>query len=307
MGIFCSYYSCTYFNCISMSNISQHRLLTFSHQLFFDHNVSSILSQRPEFKLKKGSAYHWDFFIVGINVAICSIIGIPPTHGLIPQAPLHVESLMTTKEIERSDGRKVEICVHVRENRITGFVHTSLILMLIIFGQVVLRAIPLAVIAGIFLFMGCTERNQFIERVQLWFTDSSFYNQLGIHYMIKKIPMTHIIIFTVIQILCFGIIFGVTFTQAAIGFPILILLLIPLRKLMPLLYTHEQLFYLDGEGSDGVNYEPSAKKHRFNYGPLDKLHAFIVKTVGRNRRGYRHVKSALVKIFLRKSEADSQD
>jgi hypothetical protein len=235
--------------------------------------VSSILSQKPEFNLKKGSAYHWDFFVVGINIAICSIIGIPPTHGLIPQAPLHVESLMTMQQVDQG-GRKVEICVHVRETRVTGFIHTFLILILIIFGQVVLRAIPLAVIAGIFLFMGCSERNQFIERVQMWFTEKSFYNQLGINTMIKNVPMTHIVVFTLIQILCFGAIYGITFSPAAIAFPVFIILLVPLRKLMPLLFTREQLFYLDNEVADR-EYVSDSKRYRFNGGPLDKLHNVI--------------------------------
>eukprot|EP00640_Fibrocapsa_japonica_P000600 CAMPEP_0113946192 /NCGR_PEP_ID=MMETSP1339-20121228/55365_1 /TAXON_ID=94617 /ORGANISM="Fibrocapsa japonica" /LENGTH=640 /DNA_ID=CAMNT_0000952161 /DNA_START=51 /DNA_END=1972 /DNA_ORIENTATION=+ /assembly_acc=CAM_ASM_000762 len=53
---------------------------------FFDHNVSSLLAQTPEFGLKKGSAYHWDFFIVGISILLTGLLGIPPTNGLIPQA-----------------------------------------------------------------------------------------------------------------------------------------------------------------------------------------------------------------------------
>jgi hypothetical protein len=39
---------------------------------FFDHNVSSILSQKREFHLKKPSAYHWDFFVIGITGTPCS-------------------------------------------------------------------------------------------------------------------------------------------------------------------------------------------------------------------------------------------
>lgn len=34
---------------------------------FFDHNVSSLLSQKREFHLKKPPAYHWDFFVLGIG------------------------------------------------------------------------------------------------------------------------------------------------------------------------------------------------------------------------------------------------
>lgn len=52
---------------------------------FFDHNVSSLLSQKEEFKLRKGSAYHWDFFVIGLMILLCGFIGVPPVNGLIPQ------------------------------------------------------------------------------------------------------------------------------------------------------------------------------------------------------------------------------
>ena len=58
---------------------------------FFDHNVSSLLCQAPEFKLKKGSAYHWDFFVVGLLLLLTGLLGLPPVNGLIPQAPLHTD------------------------------------------------------------------------------------------------------------------------------------------------------------------------------------------------------------------------
>jgi hypothetical protein len=267
--------------------------------LFFDHNVSSLLSQRPEFKLKKGPAYHWDFFVVGINVLICSVIGLPPTHGLIPQSPLHVKSLMTVKQIEREDGSVTEVCTHVRENRVSGILHTTMILILIIFGQVILRAIPLAVIAGIFLFMGLSERNQFIERVKLWVCDPKFYYKLEINYIIKKVPLTHIVVFTIIQIVCFGAIYGITFSPAAIAFPVLILLLIPLRLLMPILFTREQLFYLDGEGDETATFmsDPD-KKYRFgiNGGPLDRLHKELSRIVFALKNKYDGVKASISKM-----------
>ena len=40
---------------------------------FFDHNVSSLMAQAPEFKLKKPSAYHWDFLIMGCGIFITGV------------------------------------------------------------------------------------------------------------------------------------------------------------------------------------------------------------------------------------------
>jgi hypothetical protein len=59
----------------------------------FDHNVSSIMAQTKDFNLKKGSAYHLDFFVLGITIGVTGLLGIPPCNGLIPQAPLHTKSL----------------------------------------------------------------------------------------------------------------------------------------------------------------------------------------------------------------------
>ncbi|KAH8050901.1 inorganic anion exchanger [Aureococcus anophagefferens] len=64
----------------------------------FDHNVSSIMAQSKEFQLKKGSAYHLDFFVLGICIVFTGILGIPPCNGLIPQAPLHTKSLCVVRK-----------------------------------------------------------------------------------------------------------------------------------------------------------------------------------------------------------------
>ncbi|RYH23694.1 hypothetical protein EON65_17610 [archaeon] len=34
---------------------------------FFDHNVSSLISQTNDMRLKKGAAFHWDFFVLGLG------------------------------------------------------------------------------------------------------------------------------------------------------------------------------------------------------------------------------------------------
>jgi len=117
---------------------------------YFDHNVSSLLTQRSEFKLKKPSAYHWDFLILGFITLICGLLGIPPGNGLIPQAPLHTRSLAKIKQ--KSDGS--DYIVSVLESRISGLTQSVLIgLTMLSPGLWILRQIPRAVLAGLFLFM----------------------------------------------------------------------------------------------------------------------------------------------------------
>ena len=45
---------------------------------FFDHNVSSLLSQSPRFNLEKPPSYHYDYAVLGLILMICGFIGVPP-------------------------------------------------------------------------------------------------------------------------------------------------------------------------------------------------------------------------------------
>ncbi|EFC45225.1 predicted protein, partial [Naegleria gruberi] len=217
--------------------------------IFFDHNISSLLSQKKEFNLKKGSAFHWDLFVCGLNILVCSLVGIPFTHGLIPQAPLHVTSLGRVEMKELPNGKKKEVIGSVRENRVSNFLHALIIGVLMMYGQVVLKTIPKGAMTGIFLYMGFTsfDGNQMMDRIKLWFVRSSQRKELHSPY-VNTLPLFHNIVFTCIQMGFLGIIYAITESPAALSFPILILILVPIRMwLVPFLFTRRQLYYLDNE------------------------------------------------------------
>lgn len=86
--------------------------------LFFDHNISAMLSQEKRFGLKKPSSYNWDFALLGLSIMVTGILGLPPNYGLIPQAPLHIRSLAKIKEVKK--GTMVEeVWISVCENRVS--------------------------------------------------------------------------------------------------------------------------------------------------------------------------------------------
>lgn len=212
---------------------------------FFDHNVSSLLSQKKEFKLKKGSAFHWDFLIIGLMILLCGILGIPPTNGLIPQAPLHVRALAEIKEIDAIGYKKTEY-LRVHEQRVSGFLQSLVIGLTLLFLDTI-GMIPVAVLSGFFLYMGFAtfEGNQFSDRFKLFFTDK---NLMPPYRYLKKIPFLVITKFTLIQLIALGIIYGITWSPAAISFPVFILLLVPLRSvLLPKIFSEEELELLDSE------------------------------------------------------------
>ena len=128
---------------------------------FFDHEVSSIICTTDRYGTKKPSGFAWDIVLLGTTTVLCGILGIPPANGLLPQAPLHSESLLHTEQEEiliSVDGEeKVEHrdVRRVHEQRWSAFLHAGAILVFVSPPfQHVLGLTPTSVLAGLFMFMG---------------------------------------------------------------------------------------------------------------------------------------------------------
>lgn len=128
---------------------------------FFDHEVSSIICTIDRYGTKKPGGFAWDIVLLGTTTAMCGMLGVPPANGLLPQAPLHSESLMHTEKQEvRSvvnEEEKIEVkeVRRVYEQRWSTFLHAGAILAFISPPlQHVLGLTPTSVLAGLFLFMG---------------------------------------------------------------------------------------------------------------------------------------------------------
>ncbi|KZF23001.1 hypothetical protein L228DRAFT_283061 [Xylona heveae TC161] len=129
---------------------------------FFDHEVSSIICTIERYGTKKPGGFAWDIVLLGITTAMCGILGIPPANGLLPQAPLHSESLMHTEvehvRVVAEDGEeKVETreVRRVHEQRWSAFLHAGGIILFVSPPFMhVLGLTPTSVLAGLFLFMG---------------------------------------------------------------------------------------------------------------------------------------------------------
>lgn len=128
---------------------------------FFDHEVSSIICTIDRYGTRKPGGFAWDIALLGTTTALCGILGIPPANGLLPQAPLHSESLMHTEREEVTvtvDGEeKIETreIRRVYEQRWSALLHAGGILLFVSppFMKV-LGLTPTSVLAGLFLFMG---------------------------------------------------------------------------------------------------------------------------------------------------------
>ncbi|KAH8882750.1 hypothetical protein GQ53DRAFT_883900 [Thozetella sp. PMI_491] len=221
---------------------------------WFDHNVSSLIAQGTEFPLKKPAGFHWDIFLLGLTTGVAGLLGIPFPNGLIPQAPFHTESLCVTavvKDEEESGESKGHFSIkptHVVEQRVSNLAQ-GLLTLGTMSGPllVVLHLIPQGVLAGLFFIMGfqALEANGITAKLLFLCRDITLTS--GGHPL-KQIPRRSAVWWFVgIEILGFAATFAITQTVAAVGFPVFILALIPVRAmLLPRWFSAHELSILDG-------------------------------------------------------------
>ena len=204
---------------------------------YFDHNVSSLMAQRHQYKLTKPSAFHYDFFLLGVTTGVAGVLGIPAPNGLIPQAPLHTESLL----VRDIDGSVIR-CV---EQRFTNTVQGLLLLGTMTRPLLIcLHQIPQAVLSGLFFIMGIggLTDNVIISRIIWLFSDPKRKD--------KSLPLNSIrnkslVVFLVFSLCGFVGEFAITNTIAAIGFPLVLLLTVIVSFAFPHIFTREELEILD--------------------------------------------------------------
>ncbi len=216
--------------------------------IFLSHNITGRLLNNPDNKLQRGAAYHWDLAVVGILVAVCSIFGWPWLVAATVRSLAHLRSLATTEEVVSSGGDRQERVLHVNENRITGLVVHFLIGMSLLLLPV-LKMIPMAVLYGVFLFMGVVSLagNQFFERLTLLFMDSSLYPKM--HY-VRRVPVKIMHTYTGFQAACLTVLSVVSLIPIQglrLLFPLFIALLVPLRSLAGRYFKAEHLAALDAD------------------------------------------------------------
>ncbi|KAJ5099453.1 hypothetical protein N7532_006454 [Penicillium argentinense] len=253
---------------------------------FFDHEVSSIICTIDRYGTCKPGGFAWDIVLLGTTTALCGILGIPPANGLLPQAPLHSESLMHTEKEERTiivDGEeKIETREVKRayEQRWSAFIQSGAILLFVSppFMKV-LGLTPTSVLAGLFLFMGeqSLSVNPILYRTFYLLTPPSELPPLpqSLHKTSQPTSTAEttptspsylpIHLYTILQIITTVIIFIVTLTRSAPAFPVLIIALVPFRLLvMKRWWPREALRFVDAwacrEGTPEDDEDAQAKE-----------------------------------------------
>ncbi len=214
--------------------------------VFLDHNITARLVNSPDHKLKKSGAYHQDLALVGLLIAVCSLFGLPWLVAATVRSLNHVRSLAAVDKNGRITG--------VVETRVSGLmVHALIGCSLLVLP--LLSLIPMPVLFGMFLYMGVASigGNQFFERLTLWFMDPTHYPPT--HYL-RAVPMKVVHSYTLIQAVCLAGLWFVKASSAAIIFPLLIALLVPVRMALGRIFKKEHIALLDAEE------DPSSEEFR---------------------------------------------
>lgn len=213
--------------------------------LFLDQNITTRLVNAKHHKLKKGSGYHLDLFIVGLIVLASSLFGLPWIVAATVHSLNHVRSLANHRVVDEG-GQLREQIVSVRENRVSPLLVHVLIGASLLFLPLVAQ-IPMSVLFGLFLFMGFATLagNEFFERVRMWFMDPRLYPKS--HHFMGKVPMKIVHAFTAIQVACLAALWALKSSALGLLFPVLIAMLVPIRRSLPRFFDREHLKALDEE------------------------------------------------------------
>lgn len=177
-------------------------------------------------------------------------------NGLVPQAPVHTDSLTVyrtdLKVVSTSEGegteirRPVVIAEAVVEQRISHLL-MGLALVGTMTGPllVVLQTMPSALFAGVFFVVGwgSIESNGILQKLMYLQGEKRFIQRDDPLLLVRR---RKIILYIGMQIFGVAACVAISHTLAAIGFPVLIIVLIPLRIiLVPKWFTLKELQVLD--------------------------------------------------------------
>lgn len=231
---------------------------------YYDHNVSSLTAQARNFPLKKPAGFHWDFFLLGWTCLIGGLLNVPLPNGLVPQAPVHTDSLTYYKDqprwIEPKDPeeatmvRKDSVAERVAEQRVSHLI-MGLALVGTMTGPLltVLSLIPRAIISGVFFTVGLGSimTNPILtHKLAFLLRDPKFQCPSDPLNTVSRRQIWHYLFW---QFLGFALSISISQTIAAIGFPVLIVALIPLRWIvLPRLFTKHELEVMDSLTATGA-------------------------------------------------------
>ncbi|KAL7302224.1 hypothetical protein TKK_0004899 [Trichogramma kaykai] len=210
--------------------------------VFMDQQITAVIVNRKENKLKKGCGYHLDLFVLALLIQLCSFMGLPWFVAATVLSINHVNSLKLESECA-APGEKPQF-LGVREQRVTA------ILIFLMIGCSVLltpmlKHIPMPVLFGVFLYMGVASLKglQFFDRILIIFMPQKYQPD---YMFLRQVPIRKVHLFTAIQLACLICLWTIkSFSLTSIFFPLMLVVMIGIRKSLDLIFTQRDLKILD--------------------------------------------------------------
>lgn len=217
--------------------------------IFMETQITTLIISKKERMLQKGSGFHLDLLLIVAMGGICALFGLPWLAAATVRSVTHANALtVMSKAVAPGDKPKIQ---EVKEQRVTGLLVALLVGLSMVIGDL-LRQIPLAVLFGIFLYMGVTSLNgiQFYERLHLLLMPPKHHPDVT---YVKKVRTMRMHLFTALQLLCLALLWAVMSTAASLAFPFILILTVPLRMVvLTRIFTEREMKCLDANEAEPV-------------------------------------------------------
>ncbi|KAF6720561.1 Anion exchange protein 2 [Oryzias melastigma] len=215
--------------------------------IFMETQITTLIVSKKERMLVKGSGFHLDLLLIVALGGTAALFGLPWMAGATVRSVTHVNALtVMSKAVAPGDKPRIQ---EVKEQRVTGLLVAVMVGMSIVIGDL-LRQIPLAVLFGIFLYMGVMSLNgiQLTERMMLLLMPPKYHPD---HTYVRKVRTLRMHLFTCIQLVCLASLWAVKSTQASLAFPFILILTIPVKMfLLPRIFSAREMACLDSEDAE---------------------------------------------------------
>ncbi|NWH17107.1 S4A5 protein, partial [Grus americana] len=204
--------------------------------IFMDQQITAVIVNRKEHKLRKAAGYHLDLFWVGILMAVCSFMGLPWYVAATVISIAHIDSLKMETETSAPGEQPQFLGPKPSEKHQKApnspFLGTKRGFIWATWepgewGQGLTPAfVPL----------------QFWDRCKLFLMPAKHQPD---YVFLRHVPLRRIHLFTLVQIICLAVLWILKSTVAAIIFPVMILALILVRRLLDFVFSQHDLAWID--------------------------------------------------------------
>lgn len=215
--------------------------------IFMETQITTLIVSKKERMLVKGSGFHLDLLLIVTLGGTSALFGLPWMPAATVRSVTHVNALtVMSKAVAPGDKPRIQ---EVKEQRVTGLLVAILVGLSIVIGDL-LRQIPIAVLFGIFLYMGVMSLNgiQLTERILLLLMPPKYHPD---HTYVRKVRTLRMHLYTAVQVVCLAVLWAVMSTVASLAFPFLLIMTVPVKMfVLSRIFSSREMQCLDADDAE---------------------------------------------------------